>query len=62
MDKQMDEATRYDQILRTNAQKVGEDILCYHQSLDETNAFLAMIENHSFAFLHLVRKVIEEKD
>lgn len=62
MDKQTDEVVRYSQILRANAQKVGEDILCYHQSLDETNAFLAMIENHSFAFLLLARKVIEEKD
>jgi hypothetical protein len=61
IDKQMDEAVKYAWIVRTNARKVGGDILHYHQSLAKTDVFLTKIENHGFAFLPLARDMVGEK-
>jgi len=61
-DEQMDEATAHAQIIRINARNVGGDIICYHRSLVETDAFLGKIENRGFAFLPLVREFMEERD
>ena len=62
MDEQMDKEVVHARIVRTNAWNVGGDIIRYHRSLVETNAFLGKIENRSFAFLPLVREVVEEID
>jgi hypothetical protein len=61
-DEQIDEAAAHAQIIRINAQNVGGDIIRYHQSLAETDAFLGKIENRGFAFLPLVREFVEERD
>jgi hypothetical protein len=60
MDKQMDEAAAHARVIRTNARKVGRDIIRYRQSLAETDAFLESIENRGFAFLPLVEDGTEE--
>jgi chromosome segregation ATPase len=61
-DEQMDEAAAHVWIVRINTQNVGGDIIHYHRSLAETDAFLVKIENRDFAFLPLAREVVEEVD
>jgi chromosome segregation ATPase len=61
-DEQIDEAAAHAQIIRINARNVGGDIIRYHQSLAETDAFLGKIENRGFAFLPLAREFVEERD
>jgi len=60
--EQMDEVAAHARIIRINARNVGGDIICYRQSLAETDAFLGKIENRGFAFLPLAREFMEEKD
>ena len=62
MDEQIDEATAHARIIRINARNVGRDIICYHRSLAETDAFLEKIKNRGSAFLPLAKEVVEEED
>ncbi|KAL3592250.1 hypothetical protein D5086_010890 [Populus alba] len=61
-DEQMDEAAIHARIIRTNARRVGRDILRYRKSLAETDAFLEKIENRGLAFLPVARNRDEEED
>ena len=60
--EQMDEATAHARIIRINSRNVGGDIICYRQSLAETDAFLRKIENRNFAFLPLAKEFVEERN
>jgi len=60
--EQMDEAAAHARIIKINARNVGGDIVRYHRSVAETDAFLGKIENRGFAFLPLAREFVEERD
>ena len=57
MDEQMDEAAARARVIRFNTRNVGRDIIRYHRSLDETDAFLEKIENRGSAFLPMAKEV-----